>query len=139
MAVAIRQFRDVDRAATVELWAEAFPDGPPHNVSADMIDRKVSVQGELFLVAMESGVLVGTVMAGYDGVRGWLHRLAVRDSARRAGVGTKLVREAEAALVRMGCPKVNVQVRAPNPSVVAFYRAAGYCVEERVSMARRLK
>jgi hypothetical protein len=61
---------------------EAFPDDPDHNVSSDMIERKLRVQPDLFLVAVADDVVVGTVLAGFDGVRGWLHRLAVRASAR---------------------------------------------------------
>ena len=138
MAFEIRPFREADRAEVVQLWAEAFPDDPDHNVSSEMIDRKLRVQPELFLVAIADNVLVGTVVAGFDGVRGWLHRLAVRESARRSGFGTRLVRSAEAALAALGCPKVNLQVRASNASVVAFYRALGYTAEDRVSLARRV-
>jgi ribosomal protein S18 acetylase RimI-like enzyme len=77
-------------------------------------------------------------MAGYDGVRGWIHRLAVRESARRLGVGTALLRAAEAGLARLGCPKVNLQVRSVNADVIAFYRAAGYEVDDNISLGRLL-
>jgi ribosomal protein S18 acetylase RimI-like enzyme len=138
VTVQIRSFEEGDRAAVVDLWSEAFPDDPSHNLSSEMIDRKIRVQPELFLVAELEGAVIGTVMAGYDGVRGWLHRLAVRTSARRRGVGTELVRRAETALVALGCPKVNLQVRGSNAAVVAFYRALGYSIEDRVSLGRRL-
>ena len=45
---------------------------------------------------------------------------------------------AEAGLVQLGCPKVNLQVRATNSHVIAFYEAAGYAVEANVSMTRRM-
>jgi ribosomal protein S18 acetylase RimI-like enzyme len=134
----LRTFRASDRADVIDLWAEAFPEDPQHNVSSEMIDRKIAVQPELFLVAELDGAIVGTVMAGFDGVRGWLHRLAVRASARNRGVGSALVRSAEAGLFALGCPKVNLQVRSSNAEVVAFYRALGYSVEDRVSLGRRL-
>lgn len=134
----IRPFAESDRAAIVALWAEAFPSDPSHNVSTDMIDVKVTVQPELFLVAVIEGEVVGTVMAGFDGVRGWLHRLAVSMAARRHGVGTLLVRAAESGLAVMGCPKVNLQVRAANAEVIAFYESVGYAVEDLVSLGRRL-
>jgi len=136
--VHVRPYRDEDRAPVIAIWAEAFPDEPAHNVANDMIDRKLSVQRELFLVADADDSIVGTVMAGFDGVRGWIHRLAVSSSARRAGVGTALIRAAEAGLGRLGCPKVNLQVRGENSDVIAFYRAAGYGTEERISMGKRL-
>src|SRR5215831_8149513 len=139
MTLHVRPFREGDRAAVVELWSEAFPEDPDHNVSSEMIDRKLRVQPELFLVAELDGVLVGALMAGFDGVRGWLHRLAVRASRRRSGVGTRLVRSAETALFALGCPKVNLQVRSSNAPVVAFYRALGYSLEDRVSLGRHLE
>ena len=140
MTFDIRTFEESDRQAVVDLWLEAFPGEPPYNASGAMIDRKLRVQPELFLVAVTSdGTLVGTVMAGYDGVRGWIHRLAVRGSARRTGVGTALLGAAEAGLQAMGCPKVNLQVRARNAAVVAFYEAAGYRVEDNISMAKHVE
>jgi ribosomal protein S18 acetylase RimI-like enzyme len=71
-------------------------------------------------------------------VRGWIHRLAVARAARRNGIGTALLRAAEERLAAAGCPKVNLQVRARNAEVVAFYEAAGYRVEDNISMARHL-
>ena len=78
-------------------------------------------------------------MAGFDGVRGWIYHLAVLPEHRRRGFATKLVRSAEQGLLALGCPKVNLQVRATNDEVVAFYRGLGYQIEERVSMGRRLE
>jgi ribosomal protein S18 acetylase RimI-like enzyme len=57
---------------------------------------------------------------------------------QRRGIGSALVQRVENALVTLGCPKLNLQVRAPNPDIVAFYRRLGYLVEERVSMGKRL-
>ncbi len=120
------------------LWEEAFPDDPPHNRAEFSIPAKLALQPDLLLVAVDRGEVVGTAMAGYDGHRGWLYSVAVRLSHRRAGIGTLLVREAERRLARLGCIKLNLQVRAENAAVAAFYRKLGYEVEERVSMGRRL-
>lgn len=128
-----------DEAGVIALWAEAFADDPAYNDSAAMIRAKMAVQPELFLVADCGGRIVGTVMAGHDGVRGWLHRLAVAEGFRRRGVATRLVREAERGLRRLGCPKVNLQVRATNAAVVAFYESLGYLVEDHLSLGRRLE
>jgi ribosomal protein S18 acetylase RimI-like enzyme len=138
MGIEITPFRDSDRPGVIDLWAQAFPKDPAHNDSAAMIDRKLRVQPELFLVARDADAVVGAVMAGYDGVRGWIHRLAVRESDQRTGVGTALLRAAEVGLARLGCPKVNLQVRSINAGVIAFYRSAGYEVDDNVSMGRRL-
>jgi ribosomal protein S18 acetylase RimI-like enzyme len=78
-------------------------------------------------------------MAGFDGVRGWIHHLAVLPGERRRGIATRLMRAAEVGLKKLGCPKVNLQVRAPHAEVIQFYRAIGYEVEERASLGRRLR
>ena len=103
-----------------------------------MIDRKLTVQPELFLVAESDGRIVGTVLGGFDGVRGWIHHLAVVASQRRKGIGRALMQSAEEGLKTLGCPKVNLQVRATNIAVVAFYRSLGYNVEDRASLGKRL-
>jgi hypothetical protein len=84
------------------------------------------------------GKVVATVLAGFDGVRGWIHHLAVVPSLGHRGIATQMIREAESGLAKLGCPKVNLQVRPANADVVAFYRSLGYQVEERVSMGKRL-
>jgi ribosomal protein S18 acetylase RimI-like enzyme len=103
-----------------------------------MIDNKLKVQPELLLVGSLDAQLVGAVMAGFDGTRGWIHHLAVAPEWRRHGFASRLLRAAEDGLRALGCPKVNLQVRASNSAVVAFYRSLGYAIEERISMGRRL-
>jgi ribosomal protein S18 acetylase RimI-like enzyme len=138
MDASIRPYRAADRAALCDLWARVFPDDPLRNAPPALIDRKLGVQPELLLVAEVGGALAGAIMAGFDGVRGWLHHLAVAPERRRHGLGTRLVRAAEEGLRALGCPKVNLQVRASNAEVVAFYESLGYAVEERVSLGRAL-
>ncbi|WP_129793316.1 GNAT family acetyltransferase [Sphingosinicella sp. CPCC 101087] len=118
------------------LWREAFPDDPPRNRAAVAIPAKLAFQPDLLLVATEDGAVVGTVMAGYDGHRGWLYAVAVRRSHRRRGIGRTLIGEAEERLAKIGCTKINLQVRATNEAVVGFYRDLGYAVEERISMGK---
>ncbi|HEY0711136.1 MAG TPA: GNAT family acetyltransferase [Polyangia bacterium] len=136
--IAIRPYHSGDRTGLETLWTAAFPEDPPWNAPSELIARKLTVQPELLLVAARRGQVVGAVMAGFDGVRGWLHHLAVSPACRRQGLATQLVRAAEIGLARIGCTKVNLQVRATNETVVAFYRKLGYAIEERVSMGRRL-
>jgi ribosomal protein S18 acetylase RimI-like enzyme len=134
----IRSFRDSDRQSVEALWSRVFPAEPPWNAPDVMIENKLKVQPELLLIGEVGGIIVGTVIAGFDGVRGWIYHLAVAPEYRRRGFATQLVRAAEDGLRRIGCPKVNLQVRSANPDVVAFYRSVGYQVEERVSMGRCL-
>ena len=110
----IRAFEQPDLQAVVELWSIVFPDDPPWNNPTDVVELKLSVQRELFLVAVVSGRVVGTVLAGFDGVRGWIHKLAVQPEYLRKGIASRLMEAAEAGLASKGCPKVNLQVRASN-------------------------
>jgi ribosomal protein S18 acetylase RimI-like enzyme len=135
----IRTFEPADESAVVALWTAVFAYQAPHNDPATVIRHKRAVQPDLFFVALIDGVLVGTVMGGYDGHRGWVYSLAVSAPARRRGVGTALMRHVERELAARGCPKVNLQVVASNAATVAFYQKLGYAVEERVSMGKLLE
>jgi ribosomal protein S18 acetylase RimI-like enzyme len=101
-----------------------------------MIRNKLRVQPELLLVATIDGAMIGAVMAGFDGTRGWIYHLAVDAQYRRRGVGTALMHASEERLRALGCPKINLQVRAANDGVVAFYRSLGYAVETHVSLGK---
>jgi chromate reductase, NAD(P)H dehydrogenase (quinone) len=135
----IRPFAPNDRDGVVALWSEVFADDPPRNAPALVIDRKLTVQPELFLVALRDGRVVGAVLGGYDGVRGWVHHLAVEPGLRRTGVARRLMADVERRLAALGCPKINLQVRATNGGVVAFYERLGYRVEERISMGKEAR
>jgi ribosomal protein S18 acetylase RimI-like enzyme len=136
--LSIQPFETSDRMAIEQLWAQVFPDDPPRNAPSIMIDNKLKVQPELLLVGKVEGHVVGAVIAGFDGVRGWIYHLAVSPDWRRRGFAAQLVRAAERGLRSLGCPKVNLQVRAMNSEAVAFYRSVGYDIEERLSMGRSL-
>jgi ribosomal protein S18 acetylase RimI-like enzyme len=132
----IRPYRDADQGDVVALWHEVFAYPTPHNDPEAVIRQKRAVQPELFLVAELDDRVVGTVLGGYDGHRGWVYSLAVAPARRGLGIGTALVRHLERALAGRACPKVNLQVLASNAGVVAFYEKLGYRVEDRISMGK---
>lgn len=136
--VEIRPFAPGDGAGVEALWSVAFPSPPPWNVPAEDIARKLEVQPELFLVAVSGSEVVGSAMGGYEGHRGWVYYVAVAPERRGEGLGRRLMREVEDRLTALGCPKLNLMVRAENTAVVGFYRALGYEVEDRIVMSRRL-
>ncbi len=138
MSVVVRRYEGADRYSVITLWDDVFPGSMGHNDPAASIDRKCAVGDGLFFVAEKNAKVVGTVMAGYDGHRGWLYSLAVATTQQRQGIGSMLVRYVENVLSDLGCPKVNLQVRSQNSSVVAFYRSIGYDAEERISMGKLL-
>ena len=134
----IRDYRSSDQPHVVSLWDTVFPNSTGHNDPHDAIDRKVAADDRLFFVADQADRIVGTVLAGYDGHRGWIYSLAVVPDRRRDGIGTQLVRHAEQALARLGCPKLNLQIHADNAAVVAFYESLGFHTEARISMGKIL-
>lgn len=136
---AVREFREADRPGVVDLWARVFPDDKPRNAPGPMLDRKLAMSDGLVWVAEADGEIVGVVMAGYDGVRGWIYHLAVDEAYRRRGIASALMRAAETELAHRGCPKVNLQVMGDNSSVVALYKRLGFSVEDRISMGRVLE
>lgn len=136
--IQIRPFEDADEDAVAALWRQVFADDPPWNEPSLVMAKKRAVQRELFLVAMKNGALAGTAMGGYDGHRGWVYAVAVQPDLRRQGIGARLMSTLESALARLGCPKINLQVRAGNEAVVAFYQRLGYNIEQRVSLGKLL-
>jgi ribosomal protein S18 acetylase RimI-like enzyme len=138
MQTEIRPFQPSDDAAVVQLWKDCKLVVPWNDPLRD-IRRKLRVQPELFLVGFVSGELAATVMAGYEGHRGWLNYLAVGPRFRRQGIGRKMAAEAEARLRQIGCPKINIQIRTSNTEVIEFYRRIGFTPDDVVSMGKRLE
>jgi ribosomal protein S18 acetylase RimI-like enzyme len=136
----IRQYQDVtDRSQVVELWRHVFGYETAHNEPNLSISKKLATNDGLFFVAAEDSEILGTVMAGYDGHRGWLYSVAVHPSKRQLGLGSLMVQHAEKALADLGCLKINLQLVASNEATAAFYQSLGYSVEPRISMGKVLR
>ncbi|MBT1541144.1 GNAT family acetyltransferase [Curtobacterium flaccumfaciens pv. flaccumfaciens] len=149
MEYRIRPFRTEDTDAVVALWESCGLVRPWNDPRRD-IARKLTVQPELFLVAepepepepergtdTDAGV-VAAGMAGFDGHRGWVNYLAVRPDLQGSGLGRTLMAEFERRLTDLGCPKLNLQVRAGNEQVLGFYASLGYTDDRTVSLGKRL-
>lgn len=133
----IRPFQAQDEAALVELWIACELIRSWNDPRRD-IARKLADSGELLLVGEQDGRLVATVMAGYDGHRGWINDLGVHPSQRGRGLGRALMDAAEGRLRALGCPKINLQIRDGNTEALAFYEAIGYTRDPVVSYGKRL-
>lgn len=134
----IRRYRSEDESAVVQLW-RACDLVVPYNDPYKDIQRKMAIQADLFMVGVEGTRIVATVMAGYEGHRGWMNYLAVAPDRQRAGLGRQMVAEAEQQLRRLGCPKINLQIRRANAGVMQFYRRLGYLEDDVASMGKRLE
>ena len=124
------------RQQVIDLWKTVFGYEAAHNTPGLAIDKKLAVQDDLFFVAQDGNALVGTILAGYDGHRGWLYSVAVHPSHQGQGIGKALIAHAERALAQRGCMKINLQIVSSNESVSAFYKSIGYTVEPRISMGK---
>jgi len=137
MDLEIRPFQPPDEEEVVALWRRCELLRPANNPYAD-IRRKLAVRPELFLVGVADGRIVASVMAGYEGHRGWLNYLAVDPAHRRRGFARSMVEAAEVRLRALGCPKINLQVRSANRDAMEFYRRIGFSVDDALSMGKRL-
>ncbi|HLL12907.1 MAG TPA: GNAT family acetyltransferase [Rubrivivax sp.] len=135
--LSIRSYQRGDEEEVVALWQACELTRPWNDPRRD-IARKLDVQTGPFLVAEAHGALVGTVMVGYDGHRGWINYLAVDPTRRGQGIGRALMAHAERELTSLGCPKLNLQVRSGNRQVLAFYQRLGYLQDDVVSLGKRL-
>ena len=127
------------RNQVVALWNAVFGYDSAHNDPSLAIDKKVAAKDGLFFVAVVGNQVIGTIMAGYDGHRGWIYSVAVHPEHQKQGIGSLLVGHAERALTERGCVKINLQITAGNEAVAAFYASLGYAVEQRVSMGKRIQ
>ena len=134
----IRVFAPQDAPAVVQLWNDCGLTRPWNDPHKD-IARKQSVSPELFWVGVdEQGAVIASIMVGYDGHRGWINYLAVHPRHQRQGHARQLMQRAEAELTALGCPKLNLQVRAGNEAVIAFYESLSYANDQTVSLGKRL-
>jgi ribosomal protein S18 acetylase RimI-like enzyme len=135
----ISKYGDEHFAGVEALWQEAFPNDAPWNKASTAIAEKMRFQPDLMLVALEGPRVVGSVMAGYEGHRGWISYLGVAPEHRRKGLGRAIMAEAERRLREAGCPKINLQVRSTNSEVIEFYRQIGFVLEDVVNLGKRLE
>ena len=133
----IREFTVNDTEAVIAIWRECelvVGWNDPHKD----IERKLKVNPELFLVAELDKRIVGSVMGGYEGHRGWINYLAVSPDVQKNGYARRLMLAIEQRLLAIGCPKINLQVRSTNQSVIDFYRHIEFVQEQTVSFGKRL-
>jgi ribosomal protein S18 acetylase RimI-like enzyme len=126
-----------DFPAVIALWEEAGLTRPWNPPAADL-QRALDTPTATVLGAVADDRLVGTVMVGHDGHRGWVYYLAVAAAERGTGVGRTLMRAAEGWLVERGAVKVQLMVRPTNMAVTGFYDRLGYADADVRVLAKRL-
>lgn len=135
MGITVREFVEDDRAAVLDLW-EACGLTRPWNPPEGDLDRALAGPSSTVLVALDGEALVGSVMIGDDGHRGFVYYLSAAPSAQGGGIGRLLMAAAEDWLRARGVRKIELMVRDTNTAVLGFYDRLGY-VQEPVKMLSR--
>ncbi|MFT6051016.1 MAG: ribosomal protein S18 acetylase RimI-like enzyme [Halioglobus sp.] len=138
ISLKVRAYQTEDLDELLALWRECGLVAPQNNPIKD-IERKLKVDPDLFLVGVLEERLVASVMGGYEGHRGWVNYLAVNPSVQGRGYGREIMSTIEQQISNKGCPKINLQVRSSNASVIAFYQSLGYIDDNVVGMGKRLQ
>jgi len=126
------------RDKVISLWKDVFGYEANHNAPPLIIDKKLELGDGLFFIALYNKAVVGTIMAGYDGHRGWIYSIAVSPNHQKKRIGSALLAFAERKLSELGCMKINLQIMEGNEAVENFYTANGYQTEKRISMGKCL-
>ena len=134
----IRPFQEGDEEALVSLWKMCKLTVPWNNPYKD-IARKLKVQSDIFLMGYLEDKLIASVMAGYDGHRGYINYFAVHPDFQARGYGKQLMDNVENGLRELGCPKINLQIREGNDKVLTYYQKLGFVEEKRINMGKRLE
>ncbi|OYT29858.1 GNAT family acetyltransferase [Thermoplasmatales archaeon ex4572_165] len=134
----VRSYIKKDEKQVIQLWKMSNLIIPKNNPLRD-IDEKIRFQPDLFLVGLLDKKLIGTIMVGYEGHRGWINYLAIHQEFRGKGFGVKLMDYATEILTNMGCQKINVQIRKTNNSVIEFYKKLGFTDDEVISYGKRIE
>lgn len=138
MGFEIVRYKAKYQDSIVDLWRECHLVAPQNDPVED-IQKKLDFQPELFFVALLNEKVIGSVMVGYEGHRGWLNYLAVLPDYQKRGYGRKLVEKAIDELKKLGCLKVNLQIRRNNISAVEFYKRLEFAEDDVVSLGKRLR
>jgi ribosomal protein S18 acetylase RimI-like enzyme len=124
----LREFQlTPDYNQVITLWQTA---GPGIHIrrsdSEDEIKKKLQRDADLFLVAELDGLIIGTVLGGFDGRRGLVYHLAVDANYRNMGIGTALMIELERRMKLKGCIRSYLLVTHDNVDAIQFYESQNW-------------
>jgi ribosomal protein S18 acetylase RimI-like enzyme len=133
----ISEFQDSQTKDVVALWQRCGLTRPWNDPYKDILRKQTDKNGKFF-VGHDASKLIATIMVGYDGHRGSINYLAVDPAVAGKGHGRALMQTAEAFLLSLECPKINLCVRRDNEAVIKFYDDLGYQEESVYYCGKRL-
>jgi GNAT superfamily N-acetyltransferase len=122
----------------VSLWKKVFSDQAADIAPDFVLDKELEAKGGLIYVALSGQSLVGTIMAGYDGNRGWIYAVGVLPDYQRQGIGSSMLAFMEQKLSTLGCRRINLQVMEGDEASERFFSAKGYQTVKRIDMTKSL-
>ena len=137
MGVAVAAAVTADRDQVISLWRTAGLTRPWNDPAADFALALANPTSTI-LLARDGAAVIGCVMVGFDGHRGWVYYLASEPARRGEGIGRALMAAAEDWLRARGCPKIQLMVRTDNAAAQGFYAALGYDLQDVVTIGRKL-
>jgi len=132
----IRHATPQDESEVIQIWAECGLI-KPHNDPHEDFELALSNSTSSILILLDGTLIIGAVMVGFDGHRGWFYYLGIKPDFQNAGNGRILVTAAEDWLKQQGAPKSMLMVRHSNVAVIDFYKKLGYQVEETSVLGKR--
>jgi ribosomal protein S18 acetylase RimI-like enzyme len=138
MTITYRKMTLQDYDAVYALWTSTPGIGLSDADSREGIEKFLQANPGRCFVALDGDILVGAVMCGCDGRRGYLHHLAVHSDQRGQGIGRQLVEECMAALRAIGIDKAHIFVIRENESGKIFWRKAGWQERDDLTVMSRM-
>jgi ribosomal protein S18 acetylase RimI-like enzyme len=134
MAITIRKMKMDDYEQALCLWQRTPGMGVSSADEKGEIQKFLEKNGSLCYVAFADDVLVGTILCGEDGRRGYLYHLAVDGNYRKSGIGKNLVQKSLQALQKLGIQKCHLFVYSDNTSGISFWAHNGWELREDIEV-----
>ena len=138
MPLTVRTAVPEDEPEIIELWRSCDLVVSDNNPGADFRFARTGACSDILVGENEAGHIIGSVMVGHDGHRGWLYYVASAPHSRRSGIGRQMVRAAEEWLRKRGVVKALLLVGETNTEVVPFYEHLGFEVAPQTVMGKWL-
>ncbi len=122
----------------VSLWKKVFGEQAADIAPDFVLDEGSEAKEGIIFVALIGELVVGTIMAGYDGNRGWIYGLGVLPDYQRQGIGSSLLAFLEKKLSALGCRRINLQMMEGNEASELFFSAKGYQTVKRIDMTKSI-